>query len=73
DGGPLYDPISHYKSVRSKIWDYGSEPDPAQVGTRTANTPAQGSVVTRQLDPILDTPVEPVVDMTVPNPAGVRK
>jgi len=73
EGGPLYDPISHYKSVRNKIWDYGSAPDAAQVGTRTANTPAQGSVVTRQLDPILDTPVEPVVDMTAPNPAGVRK
>ncbi|MEO7169534.1 MAG: TolC family outer membrane protein [Pseudomonadota bacterium] len=73
DGGPLYDPIAHYKSVRGKIWDYGSQPDPAPVGTSTVQTPAQGSVVTRPLDPILDAPVEPAVDTTGPNPAGVKK
>jgi len=73
DGGPLYDPVAHYKSVRSQIWDWDSRRDPALTGTSTATTPAQGSVVTRPLDPILDAPVEPAVDTTAPNPAGVRK
>jgi outer membrane protein len=73
DGGPLYDPIAHYKGVRGKVWDWGSQRDPAATGTSTASTPAQGSVVTRPLDPILDAPVEPAVDTTAPNPAGVRK
>ncbi|MFA6114951.1 MAG: TolC family outer membrane protein [Sphingomonas sp.] len=70
EGGPLYDPVAHYKSVRGKIWDYGSQPDPASTSTSTANTPAQGSVVTRPLDPILDAPVYPAVDTGTPNPAG---
>jgi outer membrane protein len=73
EGGPLYDPVAHYKSVRRKIWDYGSQPDPAQTGTSTATTPAQGSVVTRPLDPILDAPVYPAVDTGTANPAGVVK
>ena len=71
EGGPLYDPVAHYKSVRRKIWDYGSQPDPAQTSTSTATTPAQGSVVTRPLDPILDAPVYPAVDTGAANPAGV--
>lgn len=70
EGGPLYDPVAHYKSVRGKIWDYGSEPDPVSTSTSTASTPAQGSVVTRPLDPILDAPAYPAVDTGTPNPAG---
>ncbi|MES1975388.1 MAG: TolC family outer membrane protein [Pseudomonadota bacterium] len=71
DGGPLYDPVANYKRVRGKIWDYGSQPDPVETGTSTARTPAQGSVVTRPLDPILDAPpVEPAVDTGAANPAG---
>lgn len=66
DGGPLYDPVRHYDSVRGKIWDYGSEPDPTATGTRTNATPAQTAVVTQPLDPILDTPV----DRTAPITAG---
>jgi len=73
DGGPLYDPVANYERVRHKIWDYGSQPDPAITSTSTANTPAQGSVVTRPLDPILDAPVEPAVDTGAKNPAGVVK
>jgi outer membrane protein len=69
DGGPLYDPVANYKRVRHNIWDYGSQPDPAATGTSTASTPAQGSVVTRPLDPILDAPVEPAVDTGAANPA----
>ncbi|MDB5707089.1 MAG: hypothetical protein JWN66_4205 [Sphingomonas bacterium] len=70
DGGPLYDPVANYKRVRHNIWDFASQPDPAQTGTSTASTPAQGSVVTRPLDPILDAPVEPAVDTGAANPAG---
>ena len=74
DGGPLYDPTTNYRRVRGKIWDYGSEADPATVSTSTVGTPAQGSTVTRPLDPILDAPpVEPVVDTSAPNPAGGNK
>ena len=73
DGGPLYDPVANYQRVRHKIWDFGSQPDPAQVGTSTAGTPAQGSVVTRPLDPILDTPVDRGVDTGTANPAGGAK
>ncbi|GAA0327122.1 TolC family outer membrane protein [Sphingomonas oligophenolica] len=70
DGGPLYDPTTNYKRVRNKIWDYGSDPDPVATATSTVGTPAQGSVVTRPLDPILDAPVEPAVDTSAPNPSG---
>ncbi|MDO7842979.1 TolC family outer membrane protein [Sphingomonas immobilis] len=58
DGGPLYDPLIHYKKVRNTIWDFGSDPTPAPVATSTAASPAQTSVVTRPLEPELDTPVD---------------
>jgi outer membrane protein len=58
DGGPLYDPLAHYKKVRNTIWDFGSDPTPKPVATSTAASPAQTSVVTRPLDPELDTPVD---------------
>lgn len=67
DGGPLYDPVAHYNSVRHNAWDFGSEPDPIVTGTRTANTPAQNSAVTRTLDPMLDSAP---VDRTAPITAG---
>ena len=73
DGGALYDPTINYKRVHHQIWDFGSDPDPKPIATSTAKTPAQGSEVTRPLDPILDAPVEPVVDTGSPNPAtGVK-
>jgi outer membrane protein len=73
DGGALYDPTVNYKRVHHQIWDFGSDPDPQPVATSTAQTHAQGSEVTRPLDPILNDPVEPVVDTGSPNPAlGVK-
>ena len=66
DGGVLYDPVAHYKSVRGRIWDFSSDPDPAATGTRTNLTRPQGAQVTRPLDPILDAPV----DRSAPITAG---
>jgi len=41
DVGPLYDPVIHYDSVKSAIFDWRFEPDPDPVSTRTIDTPAQ--------------------------------
>ena len=41
DGGTLYDPQINAARVRSHIWDWGADPDPTPVATRTVDTPAQ--------------------------------
>ena len=41
DGGPLYDPQVNYRRVRGRIGDWGSDPKPVPVATRTVDTPAQ--------------------------------
>ncbi len=41
DGGALYDPQINAKRVRSHIWDWGADPDPVPVATRTVDTVAQ--------------------------------
>lgn len=56
-GGPLYDPVAHYVSVRHRIFGVGDDTDGA-VGTSTASTPAQTAELTKPLDPALDTPVD---------------
>lgn len=66
DGGALYDPMVHYKSVRGRIWDLSFDADPPVTGTRTTATRPQGAQVTRPLDPILDAPV----DRSAPITAG---
>jgi outer membrane protein len=58
DGGSLYDPLVNYNRVRRRVSDYGTGPDPQPVATRTADTPAQGSEVTKPLDPALEAPVD---------------
>jgi outer membrane protein len=67
DGGALYDPVAHAKSVRGRIWDWSSDPDPTITGTRTNATRPQTAVMTRPLDPILDTPA---VDKNAPLTTG---
>lgn len=67
DGGPLYDPATNYNRVRRKWSDFGSDPAPQPVATRTVATPAQGAEVSRPLDLGVDT----VVDTAPANPAGV--
>jgi outer membrane protein len=41
DGGPLYDPDTHYKRVRGKWFDWDDDPAPTPQSTRTVDTPAQ--------------------------------
>lgn len=57
-GGALYDPTINYRRVRKKIWDFGSDPAPVPVATRTADTPAQGAEISRPLDPLLNSQVD---------------
>lgn len=45
DGGPLYDPMTNYKRVRSDWWDWDTDPKPTPVATRTVDTPAQNANV----------------------------
>lgn len=53
DGGPLYDPVTNYRRVRGKMWDWDDDPAPRPMGSRTADTPAQTPVVNGPLDPEL--------------------
>ncbi len=69
DGGPLYDPVTNYKRVSGKWNDWSENPAPQPIATSTRQTRAQGSEVTRPLDPILDAPV----DRGTANPAGEPK
>lgn len=41
DGGPLYDPMPHYKRSKNNLWDWGSKRNPATIAPRTVDTPAQ--------------------------------
>ena len=58
EGGALYDPVANYRRVRNKINDFGSDSEPVPVSVTTAQTPPQTAVVTKPLDPLLDTPVD---------------
>lgn len=44
-GGPLYDPVAHYDSVKGRIFDWSFEPDPVPQSTRTVDTPAQDATI----------------------------
>ena len=66
-GGPLYDPVAHYTSVRHRIWDWSSDPDPAVTGTRTNATRPQTAKMTQPLDPILEAPVDRSAPITAGN------
>ncbi|WP_174298158.1 TolC family outer membrane protein [Sphingomonas bacterium] len=56
-GGPLYDPVAHYLSVRRRVFGVGDDTDRV-TATSTASTPAQNAELTKPLDPALDTPVD---------------
>ena len=58
EGGALYDPVANYRRVRNKINDFGSDSEPVPVSVTTAQTPPQTAVVSKPLDPLLDTPVD---------------
>jgi outer membrane protein len=45
DGGALYNPVTHYKSVSGNWWDWGDGKPPQAQATRTVDTPAQNADV----------------------------
>ena len=45
EGGALYQPEANYNRVKDKIWDWDDDPMPTPQGTRTYQTPVQGSTV----------------------------
>jgi len=71
DGGALYDPLVNYKHVAHTIWDYAPAPAPKPVATSTTATPPQTAIVTKPLDPFLDTPVDSPA--TNPTNSAVRR
>ena len=58
DGGPLYDPVVHYASVRHRVFGVGDDVGVGAEGTTTVKTPAQNAHLSKPLDPSLDTPVD---------------
>ncbi|MEA3062598.1 MAG: outer membrane protein, partial [Sphingomonadales bacterium] len=52
DGGTLYDPIPHYRKASRRASDWGDEPAPQPVSTRTVATPATSGVT--YVDPALE-------------------
>ncbi len=58
DGGVLYDPVVNYDRVHKKIWDFGGDGQALPVATRTVQSPTQTADVRRELDPLLDSPVD---------------
>lgn len=44
-GGALYDPETNYQRVRARMWDWGDDPDPAAVATRTRGTTPQNAAL----------------------------
>ncbi|RVT42015.1 TolC family outer membrane protein [Sphingobium algorifonticola] len=43
--GTLYDPVLNYDRVKNKLLDWGGDPRPQPVATRTVDTPAQNAMV----------------------------
>ena len=46
DGGALYDPVANYDRVSRRWSDWGDDPEPAPVSTRTVTGPAANTPVT---------------------------
>lgn len=73
DGGPLYDPTTNYDRVRRSLNDFGGDGEPAAVGTRTTDSPAQDATVAKPADPLLDTPVDSRPKLTTGSASPDRK
>ena len=58
DGGPLYDPTTHYRAVRNSISDFNSGRRADPVAPGTTQIPAQDASVTRPLEPMLESDVD---------------
>ncbi|HWK37012.1 MAG TPA: hypothetical protein VNR91_12200, partial [Sphingomonas sp.] len=62
------DPVANYDRVRRKYSDWGSDPDPQPIATRTVDSAPQTAVVSPNAmanDPVL----QPPVDSAPANPA----
>ena len=75
DGGPLYDPVANYDRVRRRISDWGSDPDPQPVATRTVDVAPQTPTVgpnPELSDPALQRPANanPAALDPAPPPVG---
>lgn len=58
EGGRLYDPVENFTSVRGRFSDFARTPAVEAVAPSTRATPAQNALVTRPLDPSLDSTVD---------------
>ncbi|MEA3034504.1 MAG: outer membrane protein [Sphingomonadales bacterium] len=52
DGGTLYDPIPHYRKASHRASDWGDDPAPQPVSTRTVTTPSTSGAT--YVDPALE-------------------
>jgi outer membrane protein len=58
DGGPLYDPSVNYRAVQGRWSDFADGAAATAVAPTTATSRAQDAVVTRPLDPMLESDVD---------------
>lgn len=58
DGGPLYDPTVNYQRYRGSLSDFRTSLEPSTTAATTAGVPAQDAIVTRPLDPALQSDVD---------------
>jgi outer membrane protein len=61
DGGTLYDPIPHYRKASRRASDWGDDPAPQPVSTRTVTIPATSGAtyVDPGLEPAANNSVTP--------------
>ena len=64
DGGPLYDPVANYERYRGSLSDFDTRLPAAEAAPSTAAIPAQNAVVTRPLDPMLQSNVDRSAPLT---------
>ena len=58
EGGPLYDPGVNYARYRGSLSDYDTRIPTAAAAGSTRSVPAQNAVVTRPLEPMLQSDVD---------------
>ncbi len=64
DGGPLYNPGDNYRAVRGKFSDFADGPKPVPIAPGTRDVPPQTAIVTKPLDPMLDSSVDRTPQLT---------
>ena len=64
EGGPLYDPTVNYTRYRGSLSDFDTDIPTSTAASSTASVPAQNAVVTRPLDPMLQSNVDRSAPLT---------